>query len=291
LANAPQNEVLRFWQGLGYYSRARNLHQTAQYIADERHGVFPASYSELLKLKGIGTYTAAAIASFAFDEAVAVLDGNVYRVLSRVFGIETDITSTKGKKQFMSLAASLIPKEQPATFNQAIMEFGAIQCTPSSPDCLLCPFQVECQANALGKVAVLPVKSKKIKMRERFFNYFIFVQNQKIAMRLRTAHDVWQQLYDFHLIETNEAIQSIEDLPEQNLLKEWLPLLAITPPTRTYTHVLTHQRIQAQFWILRFKDANNVLLTNDLQFYSAEEIEKLPKPILIADYWKAAFFE
>ena len=198
LAAAPEQEIMRLWQGLGYYSRARNLSQTAQFIVQEQNGQFPDSYHKLLKLKGIGPYTAAAIASFAYDEAVAVVDGNVYRVLARVFGLATDITSTEGKKQFAQLANELLDVSQPATYNQAIMEFGALQCTPVSPDCLLCPFQANCVANATGQIAKLPVKTKKTKVRERFFNYFVIIKNQEIALKQRTDRDIWQQLYDFY---------------------------------------------------------------------------------------------
>ncbi len=291
LASAPQQDVIRLWQGLGYYSRARNLHQTAQFIAQELNGKFPETYAELLKLKGIGPYTAAAIASFAFDEAVAVVDGNVYRVLARVFGIKTDIGSTEGQKQFAQLANQLIPYEQPATYNQAIMEFGAIHCTPTSPDCLLCPLQAKCEANATGSINQLPVKLKKTKVRERFFNYFVIVQDDLIALRQRTDRDVWQQLYDFFLIETEGLISSVDELPESLFIKSLLSQSVIIPPTRTYTHILTHQRIQAQFWIAQIPPKTEFILAEKMAFFTHEEIEKLPKPVLITSYWKEQFFE
>jgi A/G-specific adenine glycosylase len=287
LAAAPEQEVMRLWQGLGYYSRARNLHQTAQFIAQQRNGLFPDTFSSLLQLKGIGTYTAAAIASFAFDEPVAVVDGNVYRVLSRVFGIATDIASTAGQKEFWNLANSLIPPDQAAVFNQAVMEFGAIQCTPTSPDCLLCPLQVQCQANATGKVAVLPVKSKKVKVKERFFNYFVIVQNGQLALKQRNSRDIWQQLYDFYLVESDAPLTSIDALDDA-ALRDILPQVTIESPARAYTHVLTHQRIQAQFWVLHAADSS-LALPLDLQFFSHEAIEALPKPVLITAYWKERF--
>lgn len=289
LAAAPSQEVMRLWQGLGYYSRARNLHQTAQHVAQHLNGVFPNTYEELLKLKGIGTYTAAAIASFAFDQPVAVVDGNVYRVLARVFGIETDIASPAGQKEFAVLANTLLPPDKAAIFNQAMMEFGAIQCTPTSPDCLLCPFQYSCQAYATGQVAVLPFKSKKIKVKERFFNYFVIVQDNKIAMRRRTARDVWQELYDFYLVEA-DALYSTLDAPTADpWIGAILPSVQVEAPARTYTHVLTHQRIQAQFWVIHIANDIPISLPKDVLFFSQSAIEDLPKPVLIASYWKERF--
>jgi A/G-specific adenine glycosylase len=290
LASAPEQDVIRLWQGLGYYSRARNLHQTAKYIVQELNGKFPETYAKLLQLKGIGPYTAAAIASFAYDEAVAVVDGNVYRVLARVFGIETDIGSSQGQKQFAQLANELLPHDRPAIYNQAIMEFGAVHCTPVSPDCLLCPLQAECRANATGRVNKLPVKLKKTKVRERFFNYFVIVQNDSVAMRQRTDRDVWQQLYDFHLIETEGLISSLDELPESAALMPIFSQAIVTAPTRIYTHVLSHQRIQAQFWVLKIPPDTVVELPEKLKFLTHEEIENVPKPVLITSYWKEQFF-
>ncbi|MFN8349279.1 MAG: A/G-specific adenine glycosylase [Spirosomataceae bacterium] len=290
LASAPEQEVIRHWQGLGYYSRARNLHQTAKYIVRELDGRFPDSYLGLLQLKGIGPYTAAAIASFAYDEAVAVVDGNVYRVLARVFGIETDISSTQGQKQFSQLANRLIPPDRPAIYNQAVMEFGAIHCTPLSPDCLLCPLQAECNANATGRVNQLPVKLKKTKVRERFFNYFVFVQGDLVAMRQRTERDVWAQLYDFHLIETDSLISSPDELPDSESLSELLSKAAIMPPTRVYTQLLSHQRIRAQFWIAQISPEITLSLPENLTFFTHADIDNVPKPVLITSYWKEQFF-
>lgn len=291
LASAPEQDVIRLWQGLGYYSRARNLHQTAQFITQQFNGKFPETYAELLKLKGIGPYTAAAIASFAFDEAVAVVDGNVYRVLARIFGIETDIDSTEGQKQFAQLANQLISHDQPATYNQAIMEFGAVHCTPTSPDCLLCPLQIECEANTTGRVNKLPVKLKKTKIRERFFNYFVIVQDDLVAMRQRTDRDVWQQLYDFFLVETEGLISTLDELPESPSLLPILSECIVSSPARIYTHILTHQRIQAQFWVLEIPSKVKFLLPEKLTFLTHEEIENVPKPVLITSYWKEQFFE
>ncbi|RDB03312.1 A/G-specific adenine glycosylase [Runella aurantiaca] len=290
LANAPEQEVIRLWQGLGYYSRARNLHQTAKYIVEELNGAFPTTYAGLLKLKGIGPYTAAAIASFAYDEPVAVVDGNVYRVLSRVFGIDTDITSGDGQRQFANLANELISREQPATYNQAIMEFGAVQCTPSSPDCLLCPVQPHCVAFATGRIHLLPVKVKKTKVRERFFNYFVIVQNGRIAMRQRTDKDVWQKLFDFYLIETDATVQSIDEFTDNQIISSIFSQTTISPPSRIFTHILTHQRIQAQFWVLEVPLEVTLNLPPELAFLTEEEIENVPKPVLVTSYWKEHFF-
>ncbi|EPR73210.1 A/G-specific adenine glycosylase [Winogradskyella psychrotolerans RS-3] len=179
LANASETSILKLWQGLGYYSRARNLHFTAKHIVNELDGKFPNTYKDLLKLKGVGDYTASAIASIAFNEVAAVVDGNVYRVLSRYFGIETPINSTLGIKEFKSLASTLIDHKQPATYNQAIMEFGAIQCKPKNPDCTVCPFQDSCVALQNQMVDVLPVKLKKTKVTVKYFNFLVFMDPNK----------------------------------------------------------------------------------------------------------------
>ena len=179
LANASEEDVLKLWQGLGYYSRARNLHTTAKHIAFELNGEFPNNYKDLIKLKGVGDYTASAIASIAFNEVAAVVDGNVYRVLSRYFGIKTPINSTTGIKEFKALASSLIDTEQPATFNQAIMEFGAIQCKPKSPYCVICPLNDKCIALQKNAIDALPVKLKKTKVTKKFFNFLVCLDKDK----------------------------------------------------------------------------------------------------------------
>jgi A/G-specific adenine glycosylase len=285
LAAAPEQEVLRLWQGLGYYSRARNLHQMAKHIVENLDGQFPKTYHELLKLKGVGSYTAAAIASFAYNESVAVLDGNVYRVLARFFGIKTDISSHRAKKEFEDLAQELIPMHQPAVFNQAMMEFGALQCQPLSPDCLLCPLQNSCVAQASGEVALLPIKTKKIKQKERYLNYLVLVNNDKIALNERAGRDIWQGLFEFDLIETSTLINDFEDLLLPPKLVNRLNQAIIEPPTKTYTHLLTHQRLIAQFWIVRLADE-----IPSTSFYDVAAIEKLPKPNLITNFLKEYFF-
>ena len=185
LAAAPEQEVLRHWQGLGYYSRARNMHRTAQQVVAEYGGHFPATYADLLKLRGMGPYTAAAIASFAFDEAVAVLDGNVFRVLARVFGLHSDIAAPARARNFRPWPTSTCRAAAPADFNQAIMEFGAIQCTPAKPDCLFCPLQSQCWAFQHGQVALLPVKSKAKAARTRYFHYFVLRHGEQLYLKER----------------------------------------------------------------------------------------------------------
>ncbi len=291
LANAEENEVLRLWQGLGYYSRARNLHKTAKMVVEDYNGIFPKKYSELLKLKGIGTYTAAAIASFSSGEKVAVLDGNVYRVLARVFGETTDISGKDAKKVFTQLAESVLPDDNSAMHNQAIMEFGALQCTPALPNCMFCPLSMECIAYATGRVGVLPVKSKKIKVKERFFNYFIIEQNGNFAMRKRKGRDVWEGMYDFYLKECEENIQDLlylatEDVFLTDLMKKSL----IKRESITYTHILTHQRIQTKFWHLEVQENFLVDLPQELEWYSLNEVDDLPKSTLVNNYLKEFVF-
>ena len=287
LANADEKDVLRLWQGLGYYSRARNMHVTAKIIANDFDGIFPNNYEGLLKLKGIGPYTAAAIASFAFDEKVAVVDGNVYRVLARVFGVETDISSHEAKKTFGDLANKLISESSPSTYNQAIMEFGAMHCTPANPACMFCVFHYDCVANATGKQAFLPVKSKKVRVRNRFFNYFVIEKENEFLMNQRTEKDIWTGLHDFYLLESDEKLVELEEI-EDTFLKEILSQSIIKNISETFKHILTHQRIEAKFWHLISTDT--VHLPEKYHFYSLEEIEKLPKPILIEKYLKGLKF-
>ncbi|WP_259015988.1 A/G-specific adenine glycosylase [Emticicia fluvialis] len=285
LANADEQDVLRLWQGLGYYSRARNMHQTAQIIAGALNGIFPDTYAALVKLKGIGPYTAAAIASFAFNEKVAVVDGNVYRVLARVFGIETDIASHEAKKIFNELANELISEEEPGTHNQAVMEFGATYCTPVNPGCMFCIFQDSCQANLQGKQAILPVKLKKVKVRSRFFDYFVIEKAGKLLMAKRGPKDIWEGLYDFYLVESPGSLMDIE-LTDNDFLLALLPHAIIRSTSEVYRHILTHQRIEVRFWHLDVDGNMNVPLPPNYTFFEWEEVEDLPKPVLIEKYLK-----
>lgn len=291
MAEADERDILRLWQGLGYYSRARNMHKTAKYVTDELAGRFPDTYVDLLKLPGVGSYTAAAIASFAFNEKVAVVDGNVYRVLARVFGIEEDITTTQAKKTFSALANQLIQlSDNPATYNQASMEFGAIQCTPVSPDCLICPLQPQCTAYLTGRQRFLPVKSKKTAVRERYFNYIVIRQGDQIALKERTQKDIWQHLYDFCLIETEELMEAFREIPEGELLNWVLQEGILKGLSDERTHLLSHQRIRARFWLVDIPEDRKVQLPNGLFFCKPSDIERLPKPNLVVDYLKSLLF-
>jgi len=287
LAAAPEAEVLRYWQGLGYYSRARNMHRTAQQVVAEYSGKFPDSYAELLKLRGIGPYTAAAIASFAFGEAVAVLDGNVYRVLARIFGLHSDIAAPSSRKEFQAVADQHIPATAPADFNQAIMEFGAIQCTPAKPDCLFCPLQSTCWAFQHGQVALLPVKSKAKAARTRYFHYFVLRHGEQTYLRERREKDIWQGLYDFALAET-----TVPELPAAELSRHLdaigatLDTRLAAEPSAAYRHVLSHQKLEVRFHPMTLAKPLPEAALRDLglRAYLVEEIEALPKPQLIANY-------
>jgi len=287
LAAAPEDEVLRHWQGLGYYSRARNMHHTAKQVVGEFGGQFPTTYAELLQLRGVGQYTAAAIASFAFDEQVAVLDGNVFRVLARVFGITADIAVPASRKVFQQLANSLIPAAAPAEFNQAIMEFGAIQCTPQKPDCLFCPLQGECYAFQHGMVAELPVKSKAKAARTRYFHYLVLRFADTIYMRKRVEKDIWQGLYDFALTETEAAdLSAVTLLAQVAALGGTFATDRVAEASSAYRHVLSHQKLEARFhpvW-LQAPLAPEALAASGLQAFNQAAIEDLPKPILITNY-------
>ncbi|MFL5754075.1 MAG: A/G-specific adenine glycosylase [Bacteroidia bacterium] len=254
LANASEDKVLKLWQGLGYYSRARNLHHTAKLVMEKYKGVFPSTYNELVLLKGIGNYTASAISSFCSNEAKAVVDGNVYRVLSRIFGIATPIDSTIGKKEFALLAEELLSKKDPATHNQAVMEFGALQCKPKNPDCAVCPLQHKCAAVAVNKIAELPVKAKKTKVSKRYFEYFVFRYKDHLYIKKRTGDDIWKNLYDFPMLESDTALKEEKVLNHALLLsyidKRKYVLLEAGP---VYKHVLSHQHIYARFWQFKFK--------------------------------------
>ena len=287
LAAAPEAEVLRYWQGLGYYSRARNMHHTAQQVVNEYGGRFPSTYAGLLALRGVGPYTAAAIASFAFDEAVAVLDGNVYRVLARVFGLHADIAAPSSRKEFQALADQHIPSASPADFNQAIMEFGALQCTPAKPDCLFCPLQQQCWAFQHGQVALLPMKSKAKAARTRYFQYFVLRFGDLTYLRERQEKDIWRGLYDFALAET-----VVPELPPAELLRHLDALGAAldtsqaAEPTAAYRHVLSHQKLEVRFHPLALARPlpEKTLAALGLRGYSVAEIDALPKPQLIANY-------
>jgi A/G-specific adenine glycosylase len=231
---------MKAWQGLGYYSRAKNLHHTAIYISKELKGNFPDEFENIKKLKGIGDYTAGAIASIAFNKPHAVVDGNVFRVLSRYFGIKTPVDSIVGKRVFARKAAKLLDLKNPGTYNQAVMEFGALQCVPVNPDCTRCVLKKSCKAFLKRQVDQLPVKIKKVKTRTRYFNYLVIRDKGKIQIRKRTGKDIWQHLYDFPMIETKQALTI-------NKMQKLVPV-PIKSSSKSYKHVLSHQVILAQFW-------------------------------------------
>ena len=285
LANAQEEEVLKLWQGLGYYSRARNLHKTAQYIAKDCNGIFPKTYKDLLILKGVGEYTAAAIASFAYNEAVPVVDGNVFRVLSRYFDIETDIAKASAKKEFTALAQTLIPADDPAIFNQAIMEFGALQCVPKNPDCDNCVLNHGCLALQKNKVALLPVKSKKAKSIDRYLNYIVVQDSQdQTLVQKRTNKGIWYNLYEFPLIETETEtdFDFISQKTKQDVLENLEIKTIYEFDKHAVTHKLSHQNLHIRFWGVEIEG----LLTNGI---SKEKLIKLPFPIVIFNFIEKRF--
>jgi A/G-specific adenine glycosylase len=248
LAKSPIDKVMKVWQGLGYYSRARNMHQTAQHIVDFYQGTFPADEEDLLKLKGIGKYTSAAVASIAFNKPFAVVDGNVSRVLSRYYGIGTPVNSTEGKKTFSELAAEILDHNNPGQHNQALMELGAIVCFPKNPLCGICPLKENCNSLISGSIALFPKKIKKQIVRDRFFNYLLIKKGNTILIRQRQPGDIWTMLYEFPLIET-DVNTNIEGILRDEQWKNYFKGLPykITSISKTFDHKLTHQRISTRF--------------------------------------------
>lgn len=280
LAKANEEQVLKLWQGLGYYSRARNLHYTAKLIVSEFNGVFPNTYKELLKLKGVGDYTASAIASICFNEVTAVVDGNVYRVLSRYYGISTPINSTEGIKQFKSLASQLIEPKNPALFNQAIMEYGARMCKPKSPNCKICPLQIDCVAYQTKSVSQLPVKLKKTKITKKYFSYLVFLTDTKATLfEKRTAKGIWQNLYQFPLIESSTKL-TLTEIQDSKLYKTKTgnQNTNITLYNKKeIIHKLSHQHLHTHFYIVNCSDLNG----NKISY---KNIKDYPTPTLIANF-------
>lgn len=256
LAAAPEEEVMKLWEGLGYYSRARHLHHSAKVIAGKYGGIFPDTYEEIKALKGVGPYTAAAIASFAFDLPHAVVDGNVFRVLARVFGIDLPIDGSVGKKHFTELAGRLLDRDRPGVYNQAIMDFGATQCTPQRPACRSCPFQEQCVAHQAGRVDRLPVKAKKIKKKERFFHYLVMYCQGTVYLRKRIEKDIWRNLFEFPLIELAQLADDAEELKKSDGWDKWIGETPheIRQVSRPFRQTLTHQKINATFWKIDLAD-------------------------------------
>lgn len=260
-AEASEDDILRLWQGLGYYSRARNMHRAARQVMEEHEGRFPVDYDSLIRLKGVGEYTAAAIASFAGGEARAVVDGNVFRLLARYFGIDTAINSGRGKKEFQLLADELIDSRKPGIYNQAIMEFGSRQCKPRNPDCSLCVLQLDCRALRENRVDSLPVKQKSGPSRNRYFNYLVVEDGDRLLMNKRGPRDIWENLYELPLIETNQPV--LPGFLEENdrnsansTYREFLeavgeyfgPQASLSYVDGPVKHVLSHQNLYVVFW-------------------------------------------
>jgi A/G-specific adenine glycosylase len=290
LARAQEDEIMKMWEGLGYYSRARNLHSAAKFIAFELQGIFPTMFEDIRSLKGVGDYTAAAIASFAFDLPYTVVDGNVYRVLSRYFGIGEPIDTTKGRKLFAQLAQELLDETQPGKYNQAIMDFGATHCTPAAPQCIKCPFNLHCEAYHQNKTDILPIKSKKPARRQRFFNYLIINQKNSVFIKKRTERDIWQNLYDFPLIETGALPEHRRQVIESEFWNRWLgqeqyKILLISTP---FKQELTHQQVIALFWEIEV-DINFSSPETNWKQTERSQLKNFAFPKIIDLYFKQKF--
>jgi len=276
LANANEDEVLKLWEGLGYYSRARNLHFTAKLVANELGGIFPRTYKGLLELKGIGPYTAAAIGSISFGLPVAAVDGNVYRVLSRYFGITDSIDETATKNRITELANEVLAKQYPGNHNQAMMELGATVCSPINPNCKECPLSISCEAFAGNLQSELPVRSKKTKVRDRFFYYSVCISNDEVLISRRGSGDIWQGLYEFPLLETESKLDDSDFLDRLNLRKEDIVLNV----SQEFKHILSHQRIFAKFILMR----SDSFESSDFTWVKTEKLKDLAFPRLINRY-------
>jgi A/G-specific adenine glycosylase len=282
LANAPDQKIYKQWEGLGYYTRCKNLIHTARYLSQSCHGKFPGEYEEIKKLKGIGPYTAAAIASFAFDEPHAVVDGNVFRVLARLYGIRKPIDSTEGKKYFSDLANQLLDKKNPGLYNQAIMDFGAVICKPV-PLCEDCPFNQYCYAYHKNKISHFPVKLKKTLIRKRWFYYIILENNGRVAIRKREANDIWHNLFEFLLVESAKELvqdQITREAEKLGLLeKNSFSSISCTP---VFHQQLSHQLIESRFIKIALNKKSRS--RNDLTWVRRAELRNYPFPRLINRY-------
>lgn len=282
LANANEEEVLKLWQGLGYYSRARNLHFAAKQI--HQAGFFPKEYKDIITLKGVGEYTAAAIASFAFKLPYAVVDGNVFRLLSRFYGIDTPVDTSKGKREFSEIAQTLLVKKEPDTHNQAIMEFGSQMCKPKQPNCNSCPLRDECIAFANNTIHLLPVKKGKVKVKTVFFEYFFFKMNGYTLVNKRANDGIWQNMYEFPLITTND-LKNTEEILNHNQFESWVKGIDfIIESISEFKHILTHRKINARFWEI---NCQNTLPASNFQKIKIETIDKLAVSRLIEKFIQA----
>ena len=292
LAVASEEDVLRTWQGLGYYSRARNLHKCAKELVESYQGSFPSTRAMLEKLPGIGSYTSAAIASLAFGKKEAVVDGNVTRVITRLYGIQNDISNQKTKAQIKNIVDDLIPASSPDLFNQAIMEFGALQCTPKNPNCEVCEFKGNCTAQLKGKQRKIPFKPQKPNKRTRFYNYFLIEINGDFLLRKRIKKDIWKGLFEFFMIENVAEVPPDHFQFPKNLIEQrdnW----KIDSESKIFKHILSHQIIMCRFFNIQTdKNFNfNPMDWPEYKLYSKEEIDALPKSILINKYLEEELFD
>lgn len=277
-AAADEDDILKLWQGLGYYSRGRNMLTTARLVNEQYKGRFPNRYEQLIKLKGIGEYTAAAISSFSANEAKAVVDGNVYRVLARYFGISEPINSTKGKKIFQETANSILDQDHAGLHNQAMMELGAIVCKPKSPACGICPVNTSCYAFLHNATTQLPVKLKTVKVRERFLNYILITDGDKVLMNRRGMKDIWANMYDLPLIETSENLDPYEVLKLNETIEYFGNNAEVIKVSGPHTHLLTHQRLKVNFIILKSK---GIKLKQEWFYTEVENLKNLAMPQII----------
>ncbi|HOA08837.1 MAG TPA: A/G-specific adenine glycosylase [Tenuifilaceae bacterium] len=284
LAEAPLDAVMKAWQGLGYYTRARNLHAGAKQVMSEFGGKLPTSYSELLRIAGLGPYSAAAVASFAFNEAVPAVDGNVYRILARVFGVFTPVNSSQARREFFNLAGELIDRNRPAEFNQAIIDLGALVCTPRRPSCSACPFSDYCYAYLNNLTGLLPLKNRKNPPRSRYFTYLMINFNGTTFIRKREGNDIWHSLYEFPLIETPEQLDTTQ-LVETEAWKELMgdssaEIIHVSDPIK---HQLSHITLHARFIIVQMRNPTYALRTG-YRNISIGNLQELSVPRLIDSY-------
>lgn len=302
LAKAEEDEVLKLWQGLGYYSRARHLHSAAKQVVNEHGGVFPQDYNTLLSLKGVGDYTAAAVSSFSSGELRACIDGNVIRVVCRLFGIDTPYDTGDGKKTIKALADELLSKTDSATHNQAIMEFGALQCTPKNTNCDICPLQNKCIAYAKQQVQILPIKSKKTKVQDLYLYYFLYEQEDKLLIQQRADSGIWRNMYEFPVLESPTKIKKADLLlhlnksfdnkyskrreendKEINILAESKVNIESISFSHIYTHILSHRRIQACFIKVQCKKLPEIPKAQRIKL---SELESFPMSRLMERFWE-----
>lgn len=276
LANAEEDEVLNLWQGLGYYSRARNMHYSAKLVTNEFDGIFPTSYKDVLSLKGVGEYTAAAITSIAYGLPHAVVDGNVYRVLSRYLEIATPIDSSQGKKEFTEVANAFLDHKNPGDHNQALMEIGALICLPKTPKCAECPLAGSCMARQNNTQLNFPIKAKKTKVVNRYIHYVVLSDGRSTVLKKRTGKGIWEGLYDFPMVEKKEG----EELTESDLQSYGFSEFTFDG---SFKHILSHQKIFATFWHVQVKQIK--LVENQIEV-NINQVEDYPLPQLLIRYIK-----